>query len=85
MRIELVYSPGCSDYKSALHKLEYIIAEERLPLPVELVEDSICQTPSVRIDGEIVEKGRPASCLEPIRDILRRKWHDLTIAPLGCP
>lgn len=84
MRIELIYSPGCLDYKSALHKLEYIIAEERLPLPVELVEDRQCLSPVVRIDGELVDKERAASatCHEHIREILSRKWRELTILPL---
>lgn len=87
MRIELIYSPGCLDYQSALNKLEYIIAEERLPLPVELIEDTLCQSPIVRIDGETVDKERisaisSAACHEHIREILSRKWRELTILPL---
>lgn len=81
MRIELLYAPGCLDYKKALHKLEYIIAEERLPLPVELVEDSVCGAPAVRIDGELIGQ-RSTSCLEHIREIVQRKWTELTLSPL---
>lgn len=75
MRIELLYSPGCSNYKKALSMLEYIIAEEQLPLPVELVEDSRQTSPSLRIDGEVQEK---SNCHETVRSNLRQKWTDRT-------
>lgn len=81
MRIELLYSPGCLDYKKALHKLEYIIAEERLPLPVELVEDAVWGSPAVRIDGELIGQ-RPYCGLEHVREIVRRKWSELSAMPL---
>lgn len=79
MRIELLYSPGCSNYKKALSMLEYIIAEEQLPLPVELVEDTRQTSPSVRIDGELQEK---TSCHETVRSALREKWTDRTAKQL---
>ncbi len=56
MRIELLYTPGCSSYKKALDVLETVIAEERLPIPVELVDsDSGDYRPAashtIRVDG----------------------------------
>jgi hypothetical protein len=79
MRIELLYSPGCSTYKKALSTLEHIIAEERLPLPVELVEDKylIKGEPHVRIDGEILGR-KSHSYLDHVHEILCHKWKELT-------
>jgi hypothetical protein len=39
MHVELIYSPGCSSVESTLQVLETIIAEERLPIPVEVRKD----------------------------------------------
>jgi hypothetical protein len=36
MYVELIYSPGCSYFKKALQTLETIIAEERLPISIEV-------------------------------------------------
>lgn len=86
MRIELLYSPGCSNYKKALSTLEYIIAEERLPLPVELVENkaNIEGEPTVRINGELVKKSSKSkkACLEHVREAISHKWHEVTLSPL---
>jgi hypothetical protein len=39
MHVELIYSPGCNSVESTLQVLETIIAEERLPIPVEVRKD----------------------------------------------
>ena len=54
MRVELIYSPGCVSYKKALSTLETVIAEERLPLHVEMVEapKNIENSPRICIDGQ---------------------------------
>jgi hypothetical protein len=54
MRVELIYTPGCNSYKRALNTLETVIAEERLPIPVELVESGqhhMVVSPTIRING----------------------------------
>ncbi len=78
MRVELIYAPGCSSYRKALNTLETVIAEERLPLPVELVEDGI-QTggPSIRINGDEV-----GNQIDSLRGAICQKWRELTEAPL---
>jgi len=82
MRIELLYSPGCNTYKKALSTLEHIIAEERLPLPVELVEDKLYARgePKVRIDGELLTQlGKKShSYLDHVHEILCHKWKEAT-------
>lgn len=40
MRVELIYTPGCQFSKGTLDALETVIAEERLPIPVEIIERS---------------------------------------------
>ena len=86
MRIELLYSPGCNTYKKALSTLEHIIAEERLPLPVELVEDNVFvrDQPHVRIDGELLALlgKKPHSYLEHVHEILCYKWKERTLGSL---
>ncbi len=64
MRVELIYAPGCNTYKKALDVLETVIAEERLPIPVELSEQS-CHSlaPLIKIDGaELGEHKHSAPC-----------------------
>lgn len=83
MRIELFYSHGSDSYKKTLNQLEYIIAEEQWPLPVELIALPRQENPSpaIRIDGELLLGGfeRSQSCIEQIREILCAKWRDLTV------
>jgi len=43
MRVELVYSPGVTNYKELLESLQMVIAEERLPLSVQVIEDTLSQ------------------------------------------
>lgn len=83
MRIELLYTPGCDRYKQAQDILGYIIAEERLPLPVELValphQDPSCYHPTVRINGEVLF-GLPLRQIgseEQLRLTLQNKGQDL--------
>jgi hypothetical protein len=62
MRVELVYAPGCNTYKKALHVLETVIAEERLPIAIEMIEDNGSTGPSVRINGTAL--GEPSHTFE---------------------
>jgi hypothetical protein len=75
MRVELVYAPGCSTYKKALHVLETVIAEERLPIPVELVEHAE-GGPFIRING--IEVGNSPQNHDYISDCLSASWRELT-------
>lgn len=106
MRVELIYTPGCNSYKKLLDKLETVIAEERLPIPVHIVEAASASvaaysaTPTVRIDGDEFE-AMPVEpqgeicrvyhgsqglsslpCIDALRDMLHRRWKDMTEAPL---
>jgi len=51
MRVELIYSPGCNTYKKALDVLETVIAEERLPIAIEITESDQKVKPIIRING----------------------------------
>jgi hypothetical protein len=104
MRVELIYAPGCSSYKKFLDKLETVIAEERLPIPVHVIEStSSCDdkvSPTLKIDGDEINalpvppageacrlyhtsSGTAAMpCIDSLRDILHRRWKDLTEKPL---
>ena len=77
MRVELVYIPGCTSYRKALDLLETIIAEERLPIPVELTERAGSHAPSIRLDGEALADSAHG-CVEELRALLCRRWHELT-------
>ena len=80
MRVELVYTPGCTTYKKALHLLETVIAEERLPIPVELTAhpaESDKQAPSIRLDG-VALSDAAHGCGEELRLLLCRRWNELT-------
>jgi hypothetical protein len=101
MRIELFYTPGCNSYKKALDILQTVIAEERLPLHVEVISapgrlQTPCESPVICINGdrilpeELSAQGAfcrlypsqqgllPIPGVEQIRDILWRKWNELT-------
>ena len=77
MRIELVYRPDSDTYKSVQKMLEDVIAEERLPIPVEMIEDKNASFPSIRIDGRIVNKKGIRHTFEYLRDLISRKWNEL--------
>ena len=76
MRIELLYAPGCNNYKKARNTLETVIAEERWPCHIEMVEkaEHTHDEPSVRVDGV----DHHVHHFEAVRDFLTRKWKDLT-------
>jgi len=77
MRVELIYAPGSSSYKSVRDTLETVIAEERLPIPVEMVEDGIdCEPPKIRIDGQVVDY--VVATFDQLREILCGRWKELT-------
>lgn len=81
MRVELIYAPGCSLYKSVRETLESVIAEERLPIPVEMVEDGVdLGSPRIRIDGQFVES--VVATFDQLRDILSGRWRELNDAPM---
>jgi hypothetical protein len=83
MRVELVYSPGCHQYKSLRNSLETVIAEECLPIPVEMVEETDkTNYPFVRIDGHIVSS-ETANILEQFRNLLCGRWQEINEHPLN--
>jgi len=83
MRVELIYAPGCNSYQKILKRLEMVIAEERLPLPVELVEEQKLQDePIIRIDGEAVGVPKVLTCADAMRDALANKWREMAVNPL---
>lgn len=81
MRVELLYAPGCSSYLRAVNTLETVIAEEGLPVPIELIEEEnqIGGAPTIRIDGSIHSSQHH---LEPLREALRTRWREITEHPL---
>lgn len=105
MRVELIYTPGCNSYKKLLDKLETVIAEERLPIPVHVIESASAAaepviSPTIRIDGDDIHElpvaplgqacrifpgsqGSSAQpCIDSLREILYRRWKDITERPL---
>jgi len=77
MRIELFYKPGCKSYKKALGILETVIAEERLPIHVELTETNESHEPRIKVEGETVSESAH-NCMEELRSQISTKWHELT-------
>jgi hypothetical protein len=84
MRVEVLYSPGCKASKSVKSTLETVIAEERLPVHVEMIEteEEDSAPPRVRIDGNEIRHNNTAGSFEHFRDLLCGRWHELTIAVL---
>lgn len=83
MRVELIYRPGCSSYSSVRDTLETVIAEERLPIPVELVEAGNQASPRIRINGNEEHDSGITNTLEALTDLLSKKWKELTECPLA--
>lgn len=83
MRVELIYRPGCSNYSSVRDTLEKVIAEERLPIPVELVEGGNQVAPRIRINGNEEPDSGITHTLESLTDLLSKKWKELTECPLA--
>lgn len=85
MRVELIYKPGCSSYSSVRDTLEKVIAEERLPIPVELVEACSQEnaSPRIRINGNEEHDSGITNTLESLTDLLSRKWKEITECPLA--
>jgi hypothetical protein len=84
MRVELIYAPGCSSYTKARNTLETVIAEEGLPVPVELVEESgqTSGEPTLRINGNVVQGSPVTHPMDHVRDAICKHWKDLTGEPL---
>ncbi len=80
MRVELIYAPGCDSYRAARNTLEMVIAEEGLPIPVELVEEENHGAPSVRVDG--INHPSGSHHFDNLRDLLCGRWKDITEKPL---
>lgn len=97
MRIELKCTSSCPSSMKLKERLEDIIAEERLPLAVEIVESAEQESPIVRIsvsgadsdiheDHEIRSENHLSSerqFLDNLRSIVLQKWHDHAIHPLS--
>jgi hypothetical protein len=85
MRLELLYAPGCSSYKSARTTLERVIAEEGLPLPIEYIEESgqLDGAPTLRINGSIMHGPPLVHHIENLRDAICRQWKEITEKPLA--
>lgn len=93
MRVELMYEPG-SSIRRVLDVLESVIAEERLPVPIELIEshEQIRRAPVLRIDGkefsclQLTPVGATTSYdgndvstfIDQVRNLLAEKWSELT-------
>ena len=85
MRVELVYAPGCNSYTKARTALETVIAEEGLPVPVELTEESGPEhgSPMLRINGNIHHGAAILHHIEQLRDAICKHWKELTEKPLA--
>ncbi len=65
-------------YKAVHKVLEDVIAEERLPIPVEMVEDQIhVNSPAIRIDGHFIFKVKTGHGFEHLRDVVQKKWSEI--------
>ncbi|MDZ4833518.1 MAG: hypothetical protein SGJ27_07035 [Candidatus Melainabacteria bacterium] len=83
MRVELIYAPGCASYEKVLKRLQKVIAEEQLPVPVELVQENKLQhDPILRIDGEAIGLPRILTCADTMRNALAEKWKEMAVSPL---
>lgn len=82
MRVELLYAPGCTSLAKARKTLEMAIADERLPIPIEVIEEDgqIGGSPTIRIDGDEIDS--PRHHFEHLRDLLAVRWHAITHEPL---
>lgn len=83
MRVELIYAPGCGSYEKILKRLQAVIAEEQLPVPVELVEENKLQNePILRIDGEAIGVPKILTCADTMRSTIADKWTEMAVTPL---
>lgn len=78
MRVELIYHPNCNLYQSVYKVLEDVIADERLPIPVEMVEDKVhSNAPYIRLDGHLIMNTKNNNSFNQLRDFVRKKWFDI--------
>lgn len=77
MRVELIYKPGCDSYSKILASLQTVIAEERMPIHVELV-DTGSTSPKIRIDGKVEHESGIHTTIDSLSDLLCRKWKEMT-------
>lgn len=87
MRVELVFAPGCTNYRKAQGILEAVIAEERLPISVEMVEerDRVNGLPAVRIDGKEINHALFPHHFEQLCSVITHYWKELTEKQLRHP
>ena len=92
MRIEVKHKQNCPSSRHLRHFLEEVIAEERLPLAVEMTESDGLDEPQVYIGTHEVKGGhsghferqRPEvrQFMDRLRGTLLEHWHDHAIMPL---
>lgn len=84
MRIELHHTEGCEGYQRLLHRLQAAIAEERLPVTVDVVQTAgeSDPSPNIRIfDRESLTLDVAAAgpqTVDALQDMLRAQWNQLT-------
>jgi hypothetical protein len=57
-----------------------VIAEERLPVPIEIIEEAgqVHGSPTIRVDGAVISHKHH---FDSIRDALQKRWQELTGPP----
>ena len=96
MRIELQCHSNSQSSRQVLNLLEEIIADERLPISVELTEAEVSNSPVVRFHASGADFQRHIQDLqlepmqqeerklhERLRNVVLQKWHDYAIHPLA--
>ena len=75
MKIEVLYSPGCPNYRPAVERIERVLASESLRAEIrsvavsndaEAMELMFPGSPTIRVDGEDVE---PNQTITPGREV----------------
>ncbi len=82
MRVELLYAPGCTSFSKARTTLEMAIADERLPIPIEMIEElgQIGGSPTIRINGNVINSAQHH--FEHLRNLLALRWKEINHEPL---
>jgi len=97
MRIELKYTSACPSTSRVQKQLEEIIADERLPLAIELTESSsndsttVCIHPSGQAFNQSISEdincdethSSEKQFLDKLRSTVLQKWHEHAVSPLS--
>lgn len=93
MRIELKHRQNCPSSRQLKHFLEQVIAEERLPLAVEMTESDGLDAPRVFIGTDEINSNKAGhfdrqhlegrQFLDRLRGVLLEKWNDHAVSPLS--